>query len=120
MIYRFSKISKVIICFILIIGSTLANAKEANERSMDWQGLEKAHIALGLPLLVVKGSKGFLACGYLSVEACNKTGEACAIVSGVMSHDDMLVAKIKAVSDSAKALGIKLGMKGSDALKILR
>ena len=49
---------------------------------MDWEGLTKEEVQLGLPLLVIKGSKGFLGCGYINVETCNKTGEACAVVTG--------------------------------------
>jgi hypothetical protein len=33
---------------------------------MDWEGLTKEEIQLGLPLLIVKGSKGFLGCGYIT------------------------------------------------------
>jgi uncharacterized protein YunC (DUF1805 family) len=78
------------------------------------------HIQLGLPLLIIKGSKGFLACGYINVEVCNKTGEACAIVTGVKTHDDMLVAEIKAVSNEAEKLGLRIGMKGQEALEMFR
>ena len=70
---------------------------------MDWQGLTKEQIQLQLPLLIIKGSKGFLACGYINVETCNKTGEACAIVTGVKTHDEMLNAEVKAVSAAARA-----------------
>jgi len=87
---------------------------------MNWQGLDRERIDLALPLLVVKGSKGLLACGYVNVEACNKTNEACAIVSGVMNHDDMLVAEIKAVSPPALALGVRVGMTGAEALERFR
>jgi uncharacterized protein YunC (DUF1805 family) len=33
---------------------------------MDWEGLAKEKIQLGLPLLIIKGSKGFLGCGYIA------------------------------------------------------
>ena len=87
---------------------------------MDWQGLTKEEVQLKLPLLIIKGSKGFLACGYINVETCNKTGEACAIVTGVKTHDEMLHAEIKAVSTEAARLGIRVGMKGEEALEIFR
>jgi uncharacterized protein YunC (DUF1805 family) len=75
---------------------------------------------LAKPLLIIKGSKGFLACAYINPETCNKTGEACAIVSGVNSHDDMKKAKIIAVSDEAVKLGINIGDPGKKALEILK
>ena len=87
---------------------------------MDWEGLTQEEIYLGLPLLVIKGSKGFLGCGYINVETCNKTGEACAIVSGVKTHDEMLDAEIKAVSQEAARLGVRVGMKGEEALEFFR
>ena len=68
------------------------------------------------PLLVIKEEKGFLACAYINVETCNKTGEACAIVSGVKNHDEMKFAKIIALSEKAKVLGVNLGDTGQVAL----
>ena len=87
---------------------------------MDWEGLTKEEIQLGLPLLVIKGSRGFLGCGYINVEACNKTGEACGIVTGVKTHDEMLSAEVKAVSTEAEKLGVRVGMKGEEALGFFR
>ncbi len=87
---------------------------------MDWKGFAKEYIQLRLPLLIIKGSKGFLGCGYINVEACNKTGEACAIVTGVKNHDEMLAAEIKAVSAEAKRLGVNIGMKGEEALELFQ
>jgi len=37
---------------------------------VDWTGLSKERIELALPLLIVKGSKGFLACGYIDLSTC--------------------------------------------------
>ena len=84
---------------------------------MDWQGLDRERIELALPLLVIKGSKGLLACGYVNVKTCNKTKEACAIV---MNHNEMLVAKVNAVSPPAQALGVTVGMTGAEALERFR
>ncbi|NHO67927.1 YunC family protein [Aestuariicella hydrocarbonica] len=98
----------------------MANPTRTELPDMDWNNLTRERVELKLPLLVIKGSKGLLACAYLDIETCNKTGEACAIVSGVKSHDDMLKAQVKAVSDNAKALGIEVGMNGIDAVNKLR
>jgi len=87
---------------------------------MDWSGLMRERIDLGLPLLIVKGSKGFLACAYIAVDTCNKTGEACAIVSGVKTHEDMLEKEVQAVSEKAAALGAGVGMKGREVLELFR
>ncbi len=87
---------------------------------MDWSGLARERIELKLPLLIVKAKRGFLACGYIQVDTCNRTGEACAIVTGVKNHDEMLDAPLHAVSEAAMALGLRKGMSGRDALALLR
>ena len=87
---------------------------------MNWDRLDREHIDLAIPLLVIKGSKGLLACDYVNVKACYKAKEACAIASGVMDHDDRLVAKVNAVSPSALALSVTVGMTGAEALARFR
>jgi hypothetical protein len=53
---------------------------------MTWEGLERHHIALKLPLLLVRGPRGVLACGYLNVETFNKTGEyILRVLGGILS-----------------------------------
>ena len=90
----------------------------ANDTPFDWSGLERSKITLEAPLLIVKGSLGFLGCGYINTDSC--IDEACAIVSGVNTHDDMLKASVKAVSKDATKLGIKVGMTGAEAMELLR
>ncbi|MFM8273990.1 MAG: DUF1805 domain-containing protein [Gemmata sp.] len=87
---------------------------------MNWDGLERHEVALKLPLLVIKAAGGVLACGYLNVQTFEKTGEAGAIVTGVRTFDDMLTAKVAAVSAAAAAKGVSVGMTGADALAVLR
>lgn len=84
---------------------------------MDLNSFEKHFIQLKSPLLLIKGSKGLLACGYLNIETFNKTGEVAAIVTGVRTHEDMLKAKVIAVSNAAREAGIEIGMPGEEALK---
>jgi uncharacterized protein YunC (DUF1805 family) len=90
----------------------------ADDSTFDWSGLERSQISLEAPLLIVKGSLGFLGCGYINTDSC--TDEACAIVSGVNTHKDMLEAKVEAVSEEASKLGIKVGMSGAEAIEFIR
>ena len=90
----------------------------ADYTPFDWSGLERSQISLEAPLLIVKGSLGFLGCGYINTDSC--IDEACAIVSGVNTHDDMLKASVKAVSKDGTKLGIKVGMTGAEAMELLR
>lgn len=73
----------------------------------------------GSALMIIKGSKGFLACGYINIETAEKLSHACAIVRGVKDFGDMLAAKVCAVSSAARALGVEEGISGAAALKIL-
>jgi len=73
---------------LLLIPSVLPIPTFADDAPFDWSGLERSKISLEAPLLIVKGSLGFLGCGYTSVDAC--ADEACAIVSGENTHNDML------------------------------
>jgi len=61
------------------------------------------------PLLLIKGSKGFVMCGYLNMEAAERLGAAAAIVSGVKTFDDVLNARIKAATTKGKQLGLEPG-----------
>lgn len=70
-------------------------------------------------LLMIKSEKGFLGCGYFNLEVAEKLDEAVALVTGVKTFDDMLNAEVFAVSSAATACGIKIGMKGSEALPLL-
>ena len=81
-------------------------------RSFDAVSFPTAHSVV----LMIRGGKGFLGCGYLSVATADKTGDALAIVSGVKNYDDMLKAEVKAVSAAAAALGVTVGMSGKEAL----
>jgi len=90
----------------------------ADDTPFDWSGLERSKISLEAPLLIVKGSLGFLGCGYINTDSC--IDEACAIVTGVNTHNDMLKATIKAVSKDATKLCIKVGMTGAEAMELLR
>lgn len=75
------------------------------------------HHALNRPLLVVTGQRGSLCCGYLSMDALAKNGDAAAIVSGVDSPEAMLTATIRSVTPAAEALGVRSGMTGEEALE---
>ncbi|CAM2951596.1 MULTISPECIES: DUF1805 domain-containing protein [Moritella] len=88
------------------------NPKKGNE----YMEAKMIRYELDKPLLIIKEKKGMLACAYINVETCNKTNEACAIVSGVSSYKDMMSAKIIAVSNEALNLGVNVGDTGISAI----
>lgn len=61
------------------------------------------------PLILIKGSKGFVMCGYLNIESAEKLGVIAAMVSGVKTFEDVLNAQIKASTSKAKLLGLEPG-----------
>lgn len=71
------------------------------------------------PLLLIVGRTGFVMCGFLNIDVAEKVNVTAAIVSGVKTFDDVLAAEIKAVTSKAQMKGIKVGMKGEDAVKLL-
>jgi len=73
-----------------------------------FQGM-KSTLPDGPPLLLIKGDKGFVMCGFLNMDAAERTGVAAAMVSGVTSFDDVLNATIKTVTSKAKELGVEPG-----------
>lgn len=85
-----------------------------------YMALDRMRYELEKPLLLIKEKKGILACAYINPETCNKTGEACAIVSGVNNYEDMMSAKVIMLSEKAKKLGIKVGDLGSEALEKMK
>jgi uncharacterized protein YunC (DUF1805 family) len=67
---------------------------------------------------MIVGRLGFVCCGFLNIEAAEKMNVAAAVVTGVKSFDDVLNAEVKAVTSKARALGVKTGIKGKDALRL--
>ena len=60
-----------------------------------------------------------MASDYISEEAANKNDQAVAIVPKASNFDELLHFRIAKVSKKAQELGIKEGMLGKDALKLL-
>lgn len=77
--------------------------------------VETIRIELKRPLLIMRSAKGFLACGYINIETCNRTDDACALVNA-SNFEDMKLAPVVAVSRQAEALGIQVGDTGESAM----
>ena len=71
------------------------------------------------PLVAIIGEKGFVMCGFLNVDATERLGVTAVMVSGVKTFADVLDAEVKAVTSKAKMKGIRKGMKGREAAKLL-
>ena len=78
----------------------------------------------GFNILMVTGSKGFLACPAIDVEACDGYNVAAAIVQSSADNpigtlDRFKDRKIKKANEKAKALGITKGMNVTDAFILI-
>jgi uncharacterized protein YunC (DUF1805 family) len=71
------------------------------------------------PLIMIIGSKGLVCCGFINMDAAERLGLAAAMVSGVKTFDDVLNEDIKAATTKAQIQGVKVGLKGKDAIKLL-
>ena len=71
------------------------------------------------PLVLIKAKKGYVMCGYLNIGAANKLGDIAGRVTGVKTFDDVLNSVVVEVSENAKKIGLKEGMKAKDFLNAI-
>ena len=70
-------------------------------------------------LLVIRGSKGYIMCGYLNLSVAEKFKDAAIKVTGVTSIQDIIKTKVFACTSQARRLGIFKGQPVKEALKII-
>ena len=66
-------------------------------------------LALGLlskKLIIIRGSRGYIMCGYLDLKVAEKFGDVAVKITGASTIKDALNAKVAACTSHAKALGI--------------
>ncbi|MGD8787694.1 MAG: DUF1805 domain-containing protein [Phycisphaerales bacterium] len=78
----------------------------------------------GFSILLVTGSKGFLACPAIDVDACERYGAAAAIVESTPENpigtlERFANRKVIKVNLKARSLGIKEGMAVTDAFALI-
>ena len=78
----------------------------------------------GFNILLVTGSKGFLACPAIDVEACRRYGVAVALVESTPDNPIGTLErfgnrKVTTVNANAEALGICEGMDVTDAFELI-
>ncbi|MEN6575538.1 MAG: DUF1805 domain-containing protein [Phycisphaerales bacterium] len=78
----------------------------------------------GFGILMVTGTKGFLACPAIDIDACQRYGAAAAIVESTPQNpigtlDRFPGRKVIRANEKAKALGIHEGMEAVDAFTLI-
>lgn len=72
-----------------------------------------------VPMVLLVGRKGYLMCGYLNLEVAESSDDRAALVTGVSCVDDMRARPVQAATRAASEAGVRVGMKGEDALRLL-
>ena len=70
-------------------------------------------------LIVIKGRKGYIMCGYLNLKAAEKFKEAAVKITGVSTIGDALKARVHSATRQANSLGIYKGQAVKEVLKII-
>ncbi len=78
----------------------------------------------GFNILIVTGSKGFLACPVIDVDACQRYGVAAALVESSPDNPIGMLERfpnrnILKANEKAESLGIKKGMPVADAFALI-
>ncbi|MCL2485095.1 MAG: DUF1805 domain-containing protein [Endomicrobia bacterium] len=92
--------------------------KEITVNGKTYQAFE-GEIAPGTKLVFIKGTKGFIMCGYLNLETAERMKNIAAIATGIKTIDDMLKTSIVKATTYAEAAGIKVGMPVIQALEYI-
>lgn len=69
--------------------------------------------------ILLRGSRGYVMCGYLNMKAAEKFKDTAVKVTGVLSIDGALAASVHSCSNSARRLGIYKGQPIKEVLKII-
>lgn len=90
-------------------------------------GVTALAVTVQLPkttLLAVTTDRGYIMCGALDVELLNTKLAERGIIAGralgVRTIEDLLEAPLADVTDAARSLGIEPGMKGRDAIRLMK
>jgi len=75
-------------------------------------------------ILMITGTKGFIACPAIDVAACEGFGKACALVESSAENpigtiERLCERKITAVNPEAAKLGLEVGMIAKDAFELI-
>lgn len=70
-------------------------------------------------LILLKGSKGYVMCGYLNLKAAQKFKEAAVKIVGVSTISEALKTKVFSCTNAAKRLGIYKGQPVREVLQII-
>lgn len=98
----------------------MKSGPETKRIKVDGKYIEGLLFALaGKNLIVLKGSKGYVMCGYLDLAAAEKFKDAAIKVTGVATIEDALNAKVHSLTSSARRLGARKGQPIKEAIRLI-
>lgn len=69
--------------------------------------------------ILLKGSRGYIMCGYLDLKAAGKFNDAAIKIVGVSTIGEALAAKVHSCSSAARKLGIYKNQPVKEVLEII-
>ncbi len=73
----------------------------------------------GKNLIVLKGPRGYIMCGYLNMKAAERFKDVAAKITGVSTISEALKATVTSCTSHARRLGIHKGQSIKEVLKII-
>ena len=70
-------------------------------------------------LIVLKGSRGYIMCGYLNLKAAEKFKDVAIKITGIKNIEDALKAAVHSCTSQARKLGIRKGQPIKEVIKII-
>lgn len=70
-------------------------------------------------LIILRGDKGYIMCGYLNMKAAEKFKDAAVKITGISTIEQALETKVFSCTHFAKKLGIYQGQPVKEVLKII-
>jgi len=70
-------------------------------------------------LILLRGRKGYIMCGYLNLKVAQKFNDVAVKVIGVSSIEEILKASVYSCTPAAKKTGISKGQSIKEVLKII-
>jgi uncharacterized protein YunC (DUF1805 family) len=89
----------------------------------DWAAVAVEVLLPKTTLLAITAGNGYIMCGALDVQLLNERLKDREIIAGravgVRTIQQLLDAPLESVTDAAEAMGIKVGMSGQEALRLM-
>ncbi len=93
---------------------------EIKEIKIEGKTIEVLATKLGAKnLVLLKGAKGYVMCGYLNLEVAEKFNDVAVKITGVSTIEEALKAQAHSCTSRAKTLGIKDGQPIKEVLAII-